>query len=112
MRGEKEDDLISRQAAIDAAIEAADDWDGGFSKERERFIRDALEELPSAQPNRMRGRWTPHREKSCEYIGATLVYVTYDYWFCDACGYRVEDGQPLYNFCPNCGADMRCIEDE
>lgn len=43
-------DLISRQAAIDAAIEAADDWDGGCSKERERFIRDALEELPSSQP--------------------------------------------------------------
>ena len=63
--------------------------------------------LPSAQPERMNGKWTPHREKSCEYIGATLVYVTYDYWFCDTCGYRVEDGQPLYNFCPNCGADMR-----
>ena len=43
-------DLIDRQAAIDAAIEAADDWDGGCSKERERFIRYALEELPSAQP--------------------------------------------------------------
>ena len=43
-------DLIDRQAAIDVAIEAADDWDGGCSKERERFIRDALEELPSAQP--------------------------------------------------------------
>ena len=44
-------DLISRQAAIDAAIEAADDWDGGCSKERERFIRDALEKLPSVQPD-------------------------------------------------------------
>ena len=43
-------DLISRREAIDAAIEAADDWDGGCSKERERFIREALEELPSAQP--------------------------------------------------------------
>ena len=42
-------DTIYRQAAIEAAIEAADDWDGGCSKERERFIRDALEELPSAQ---------------------------------------------------------------
>lgn len=47
---ESSEDVISRQAAIDVAIEAADDWDGGCSKERERFIRDALEELPSAQP--------------------------------------------------------------
>ena len=43
--------MIYRQDAIDAAIEAADDWDGGCSKERDRFIRDALEELPSAQPD-------------------------------------------------------------
>ena len=42
-------ELISRQAAIDAAIDAADDWDGGYDKERERFIREALEGLPSAQ---------------------------------------------------------------
>ena len=47
-------DTISRQAAIDTAIDAADDWDGGHSKERERFIREALEELPSAQPERKR----------------------------------------------------------
>ena len=53
-------DLISRQAAIDAAIEAADDWDGGCSKERERFIRDALEELPSAQPE---PHWIPVSER-------------------------------------------------
>ena len=45
-------DLISRQEAIEAAIEAADDWDGGYSKERERLIRDALEKLLSAQPER------------------------------------------------------------
>ena len=43
--------LIYLEDAIDAAIEAADDWDGGCSKERDRFIRDALEELPSAQPD-------------------------------------------------------------
>ena len=45
------DDLIHRQDAIDAAIDAADDWDGGCSKERERFIREALEELPSVHPD-------------------------------------------------------------
>ncbi len=54
-----------------------------------------------------KGKWMPHNEKSREYIGAVLVNAEYDYWFCDTCGYRVENGQPMYNFCPNCGADMR-----
>ena len=53
------------------------------------------------------GKWIPHKEISREYIGTVLMYVTYDYWFCDNCNYRVENGQPMYNFCPNCGADMR-----
>ena len=82
-------DLIGRQAAIDAAIEAADDWDGGCSKERDRFIRDALEELPSAQPepeedcdtckhgyfgdsqcNNCRVRFPSHYEREEEYHGS------------------------------------------
>lgn len=100
------DDLISRQEAIDAAIEAADDWDGGYNKERERFIRGALEELPSVHPERPKGKWIPHSEKSREYIGTVLVNVEYDYWVCDTCGYRVKNGQPIHNFCPNCGAKM------
>lgn len=56
---------------------------------------------------RPKGKWVPHSEKSREYIGTVLINVVYDYWFCDACGYQVEKGEPMYNFCPNCGADMR-----
>lgn len=66
--------------------------------------------LPSAQPERPKGKWIPHREKSREYIGTALVNVEYDYWFCDTCGYRVENGQPIYNFCPHCGAEMEMTE--
>lgn len=75
-------DLIYKQAAIDAAIEAADDWDGGCSKERERFIRDALEELPSAQSEQ---RWIPCSERLPEergfYLTTTKDKAVYcDYW--------------------------------
>jgi hypothetical protein len=63
-------DLIDRQAAIDTAIEAADNWDGGYSKERERFIRDALEELPSAQPEQ---QWIPCSERLPEDIRPVIV---------------------------------------
>ena len=70
-------------------------------------LHDMISTLPSAQPDRKKGKWIPHSETCREYIGTVLVRVDYDYWFCDACGYRVKNGQPMYKFCPNCGADMR-----
>lgn len=41
-------DPIERQAAIDAAIEAVDEWDGGTNIERQRRIEKAIKALPSA----------------------------------------------------------------
>ena len=63
-----------------------------------------IEILPYAQPERKKGKWIPHIEKSREYIGTVLINVEYDYWLCDTCGYRVKNGQPMYNYCPNCGS--------
>ena len=95
-------DLIDRQAAINAVNTAL------FPKiNTAKDAVKALRDLPAAEPERKKGKWIPHREKSREYIGTVLVSVEYDYWLCDACGYRVENGQPMYNFCPYCGADMR-----
>lgn len=33
-------------------------------------------------------------------------------WVCSECGYRVKTDFVDYNFCPNCGADMRGADDE
>ena len=38
----KRGDLISRAAAIEAAIDGADVWDGGYNPERERCIREYM----------------------------------------------------------------------
>ena len=47
-------DLIERQAAINAAIDAADDWDGGYSLSRQAdMIERAINNLPSAQPEQL-----------------------------------------------------------
>ena len=46
------DELISRRAAIDAAIEAVDEWDGGYNLSRADIIEKAINNLPSAQPER------------------------------------------------------------
>ena len=43
-------DLIERQKAIDAAIKATDDWDGGYNITRANMIEKELNDLPSAQP--------------------------------------------------------------
>lgn len=98
-------DTINRQAAIDAIMgEYPDahypDW-----------YASKIMALPPAQTERPKGKWMPHIEKTREYIGAVLVNVRYDYWLCDTCGYRVENGQPTYNFCPHCGVDMRGEQD-
>lgn len=44
------DDCISRQTAIETAIEAADKWDGGYSSEREGIIRKFFDKVPAVQP--------------------------------------------------------------
>ena len=57
-------DLISRQAAIDTAIEAVDSWDGGCNIGRQKRIENYIKRLPSAQPEIIRCKdckhWIPY----------------------------------------------------
>ena len=88
------DDTISRQAAIDAVERN--------SCNTQRAI-DAVNALPSAQPERKKGKWIR------ESAGAWM-------WTCSYCGkddayaYSADDAyEPtvLQDFyCPNCGAKM------
>ena len=69
---------------------------------------DALESIPSAEPERKKGEWLPHSGDE-------------DWDVCSVCGTgckRREHGttgdlsfpwvtEYNYQFCPNCGADMR-----
>ena len=41
------DDMISRAAAIECAIDAVDNWDGGYNPNREIYIRRYFEEVPA-----------------------------------------------------------------
>ena len=85
-------DLISRQAAIDAinkAFERVFAWDGTSP-----LGDKVLENVPSAQPKQKTGHWQIYiismlDEKGCK---------------CSRCGH---EGVLYWNFCPNCGADMR-----
>ena len=93
------DDCISRQAAIDAAVRAAIDWHRLANPQYSiaYCIGEAMRGLPSAQPERKKGKW--EKASADEYrISASYVYR------CEECG---EVSWYESCFCPNCGADMR-----
>lgn len=110
------DDLISRQAAIDAVrsyydeqyalcdsieelIEKLPSADTDLSDYSDRLWKNAYERgkaegarIPSVEPERKRGKWMPFDNP----------------WYkCSECGAVRENKSFMENFCPNCGADMR-----
>ena len=101
------DDLISRQAAIDALNE----YFARIGKLKRGGLREkaisldtvgAIKTLPTIQPKR--GRW----------ISADAMFGGVPF-YCSECGENTRDtvmGKPRWNFCPNCGADMRGEQDD
>lgn len=105
------DDIISRAAAIDAMMKLqAEDIEAYGASIPEGFDGDravtALKALPSAQPERKKGKWierNPRNSPDCRLIecsecgNAYIVgyNINYDDWI---------DGR---NFCMKCGADLR-----
>ena len=62
----------------------------------------AINAVPSAQPERKQGEWTYHSNPAFG-INAEDAY-------CSCCNYHIDTTMvdfDDYNFCPNCGADMR-----
>lgn len=92
------DDTISRQAAIDAVYGRIRQI-GYENNPLVLSIRQAIRELPTAKPQRKKGKWIKENCRGQAYK-------------CSACGnyldFRgVNAGRGDANFCPNCGADMR-----
>ena len=100
------DDLIRRQAAIDAFLteltkrERKNLLHTWSTVEVKYFVVDMLEKLPSAQPERKKGEW----------IEISLISHSYK---CSECGrllVNITDGKNNvarnYPYC-HCGADMR-----
>lgn len=98
-------DLISRQAAIEAVNHICPvDTEYDCTLLDRVDVRCVLLDLPSAE--RKKGRWI---ETDDGWDGV--------YYECSCCkeAFTLIDGTPtdnLYNYCPNCGAEMRGEEDE
>ena len=84
-------DLIDRQAAIDIA----DDLRDCISVDGYWAWMERLKKLPSAQPERKKGRWIKVNGKTAINCSA-----------CYHCSWSrsFEDTVKRFNFCPNCGA--------
>ena len=100
-----ETDLISRQAAIDALgkepkfkIKMIKTYAEGRS---DQWFKDVatIASLPSAQPERKRGKWIDEAYEPFIISGR-----------CSVCGWEAhlyEDDIVGMNYCPNCGAKMK-----
>ena len=86
------EDCISRQAAIDALSKGE-----GCGNVCSRAIKN----LPSVSPARPKGKWN-----KAGTGGA--AYNPYYLYKCSNCGNLKEE--PISNFCPKCGADMKQSE--
>ena len=88
------DDLISRQAAINAIEEYFD----GLPIVVHYDMIAMIHRLPSAQPERKKGKWIVYKAPDKYHCGMVK---------CPFCGEDMIAESDEYNYCPNCGADMR-----
>ena len=104
------DELISRQAVIDALSQ--------YPFEKVVNCVSIIEDLPPAQPERKKGRWIPVDSYSA-FGGDEATWMAHGnpvaFYYCSECkeqAYAGEDGESLLtDYCPNCGTDMRGVQD-
>lgn len=98
---------IDLGVAIGALLDMASDYADLDECKEETITMCAreLRKLPTIDPESLRpkGEWIGSADG---YADGELVY---DMWECSECGYDADgaDDKPEWNFCPNCGADMR-----
>ena len=76
-----------------------------------KALREALDRVPTEE--RKKGKWIHGRELSREMIGNVITAIFYEGWKCSECHCLVqEEREPLWKYCPNCGAKMEMEHEE
>jgi hypothetical protein len=70
-------------------------------------LQECIENLPPVQPKRMKGRWLP--DNNFAYEMRFVCSVCKESEVVPTIGFTKY--KPIWDFCPNCGADMRGNED-
>jgi hypothetical protein len=93
-------EYIKREAAIEAATDAADEWDGGYNPHRAAQIREGIKYIPAADVVPVRhGRW---REVERGENGVLCECSVCKEWLLFYYGF-------VANYCPVCGAIMDLV---
>ena len=88
------DDLIRRSDAIRALNREKSDWNCDYNVPIDNCIK-RLKKVKSA--DKPQGEWK--RRLVDNGFNAD--------WICSECGYRVKTDFVSFNYCPNCGAQMK-----
>jgi hypothetical protein len=91
------DDLISRKVAIDTIMSQPPE------PHYPSWYAEQIKALPPVQPKRMKGRWLP--DNNCAYEMRFVCSVCKESEVVPTIGFTKY--KPIWDFCPNCGADMR-----
>ena len=106
---EGSEDCISRQALI----EKATSWDKHFA-DSERYVSlTDIQGAPPVTPTRHHGDWeeTVVLPRAYDIMGNKTWASQMRCNKCEFATFAVEGKFSQYNFCPNCGADMREVND-
>ena len=99
---------MSRYIDADALINRLDTDEYGMRlpKAVVGLTKVLLDDAPSIDIEPKRGEWVKRTHN-------TLI-AQVNFAYCSECGQPImhEHTRPLWNFCPNCGADMRGKDDE
>lgn len=103
------DDLISRQAALNAIektikVNSSIHYEMRYWEDGMNCAKNILEDLPSVQPERKKGKWEVQPS-----AGEDRPFI---WWKCSECGHVIfseteRDRREFHAFCGRCGADMR-----
>ena len=120
----KKMDVVYREEAIDAFKKAMseDEFRSATGLIHKTTAYEIIQHLPSAQLERPKGEWIRKKELvplpwDCSPLlnnddyDADTHSVWQKYYHCSNCDWRSGEFKGG-NFCPNCGADMRGIQDE
>lgn len=104
----KREDALKKNVGLDMQVYEGDTFVGIRTFLTKEEIIYAINDIPSAEPERKKGKWVFEDGKP---VNRTLKMG--EIAVCDQCGKKAP-GYPFWecdleltNFCPNCGADMR-----